>query len=285
MELRARKAGTATITVVATDFEGESLTKTFTVTVISWVNAAPASTSVNLPAALTLTGANRLKSTELAAKTVKVDLGLHFTDTNVSSISQNDTLSFSTASSDKDVATASLTSTNNAAIPYEYNVSVMPVGPGTTVITLIATDSFGEVNTGTPKTFSVQVNNKPNTYGPNADSTGDARMTLVGYQGFMNMDVRDDNNTTGNTIDLDNYFSDADTADTTLTCDFVTSESSKAAADKIALVTVDTSDNSLGVDPQHIGTMTATVWCSDSFEESDRVTVTIEVDRGASIHS
>lgn len=279
--LRARKVGTAEITVVATDAEGLTKTEMFTVTVIGWTNDAPSSTATALPADLTNLGlaASRLKSTAMDAKTVKVDLGEHFADDNVADLSENDTLTFSAKTSNDKVAMASVTPTGNKAVPYEHNVVVTPVGSGTATITLIAKDSFGVENTGDPKTFNVRVNHRPMPYGAQAEE--EDRTTLGKYEGFMNLDATAAAGTALALVDTNaGYFSDMDTDDT-LTCAFRTSESGVATADKTALVTMNA--NALSVDPQNIGSMTIDVWCSDTFEESEIATVRVEVDRGASI--
>ena len=192
--------------------------------------------------------------------TVLVDLNLHFTDANETPTG-TETLEFDAMSSDMEVATVSLMRTGNAAVPREHNVMVTAVGPGTATITLIATDSFGKANEGTAKTFDVQVNNRP--------AAGD----LADYMGFMNMAVLDDVS-----IDLDDYFTDADTNDD-LTCHFLTDEHLTDAADRTAGVAV-TDDNMLTVTAQKIGMMDIEVWCADDFQESDRATVSVEVDRG-----
>jgi hypothetical protein len=272
--IEARAAGTATITIVATDASGMSNTQTFMVTVFE-NNAAPISTSTDLPEGLTmLTGADRLHSVGAKSMTtVKVDLNAHFTDEDETATG-TDTLTFKATSSDMKVATVILTPTGNAALPREHNVMVVAVGPGTpgtpVVITLIATDSFGRE---AMKTFSVQVNNRPDAQGAQATP-----LKLADYKGYMRMAIGDKPDKIELDSDTTGYFSDKDVNDM-LTCDFLTSQHNVAKTMRTAVVMV--ANNMLEVTAQKIGTMTIDVWCSDGLEDSDKVTVTVEVDRGA----
>jgi hypothetical protein len=271
--IKAVAAGTATITIVATDASGMSNTQTFMVTVFA-DNAPPIeTTSVPLPPELTLTGANRLHTVGAKSmKTVKVDLNKHFTDADETATG-TDTLTFKATSDDATVATVTLTPTGNAALPREHNVMVAAVGPGMAEITLTATDSFGKANEGNAKTFSVQVNNRPDAQGAQATPLKLADNTdLMGLAvgGFVD-------------IDLDDFFSDKDTNPTdTIGCDFLTSQHNVAETMRTAKVMKVAGDATMiKVTGQKIGTMTIDVWCSDSYEDSDRATIMVAVDRGA----
>ena len=265
--LHARAAGVATITVVATDASGMTNTQTFMVTVFAG-NAAPTMTSV-LPT--DLTDLNRLKSSG-DMKTVKLDLDTHFMDVNESATG-TDMMTFTAATSKPKVATVSLTSTRNAVVPREHNVTIMSVGPGEATITLKATDTFGR---SAEQTFMVMVNNRPDAQGAQ-----ETPLTLSGYMEFMKLAA---SAAVGTTPPLDlvddggGYFSDKDMD--ALTCHFLSSQHAVAKADRVADVSIAAMDM-LSVDPKNVGTMTIDVWCSDGLEDSDKATVTVEVDRGA----
>jgi hypothetical protein len=263
--IHAREAGLATITIVATDASGMSNTQTFMVTVFA-MNMAPTMTGM-LPPDLTNLGqaANRLKSSG-DMKTVKLDLDTYFSDENESATG-TDMMTFTAVTNNPKIATVSLTSTGNAVLPREHSVTIMSVGPGEATITLKATDTFGRSDS---HTFMVMVNNRPAAQGAQ-----ETPLTLSGYMGFMNLTA---SASVGMPLDLGDYFSDEDTG-VSLTCHFLSSQHAVAVADRVAKVSIN--QDMLSVDPENVGTMTIDVWCSDGLEDSDKVTVTVEVDRGA----
>ena len=255
--IRGRTAGTATITVVATDASGMSTMRTFMVTVYD-TNSSPAIQGSD-PA--DLTAADRLKVGAPAEK-VTIDFGAHFTDTDVADRAKDDTWKLTAETSDATILTVTYSLTDKPDMPDEVEVMITAVGPGMAMVILKATDSFGE---SAMKDFDVQVNNRPD-----AQSAAD-------YMGFMEMAVGD-----AVPIDLDGddgYFSDEDAGDS-LTCEFRTNQHNVAEDMRTATVELDT-QNQLTVTAKKIGTMTMEVWCSDSFEDSDRVTFSVDVDRGA----
>ena len=141
-------AGTAKITVTASDNRGETATQTFSVTV---PNVAPERVG---------TIANRTLNTN---STTTVNVKNHFKDRN------NDTLSYTASSSNTSVATASVSGSV---------ISSQSAGPaGTAKITVTASDNRGETAT---QTFSVTVPNvAPERVGTIANRTLNTNSTTT----------------------------------------------------------------------------------------------------------
>ena len=277
--IHARKAGTAMISVKATDAVGLSTTETFMVTVIA-ANDAPEANADAIPEVTgdnILTGASRLKVG--AVKKVKIDYAAHFADddiTGTNARADDDSWTLTARAIDDKVIMVSAMLTGAAGKPDEVEITITAVGGGSTMVEMKATDSFGKSAT---KTFDVQVNHRPQPYGAQEEEAD--RTTLGKYEGFMNLDA---SSTTAVTLPLfatdAGYFSDGDSGDTQ-TCSFLSSQHSVAAADRVAAVSM--SANTLSVTPQKIGTMTIDVWCNDGYEDSEMARAMVEVDRGASI--
>ena len=155
----------------------------------------------------------------LGGSTVTIDASLYFTDTDV------ETLSYTAASSDTAVATLSVSGAS---------VTVNHVGAGTATITVTATDSGGLTAT---QSFSVTV-------------TANQSPTVVTIPAQV---VANGNGT--RSLDLDNYFSDADGQM------LVYSASSSDVG--IALVSLSTAN--LTITGVSNGTATVTVTATDTF--------------------
>ena len=246
--IRGRSEGTATITVTATDADGLTSSWDFVVTVVS-INRAPTINS-NLtafpgtdPAAedyghfVGLDNARRFKYEDIASgvtKTLKIDLATMFADLDRvidAGRHTGDPWTFKAISTDEEVVTVELESTNNPEKHDEYNVIVTPVESGDAMIYFVVTDSFGESFGGeTPATddddalitntfFSVRVNHVPEAQGGQETDplTLGAIKTYINRpvgEALPNLDLLD----TGNT-GAAAYFSDDDVGDT-LACRF-----------------------------------------------------------------
>ena len=263
--IQSRAVGMATLTVKATNAEGMSTTETFTVTVID-MNTAPEAQG-SAPDAIT--GADRLKVGD--SKTVKIDYGLHFHDPDISDRTKGDTWVLTAESSDTSIFTLTHVLTGAVGKPDEVQIVLTAVAGGTAMVEMKATDSFDR---SAAKMFEVQVNHKPQPYGAQTQEAD--RTTLGEYMGFMDLSAAGGTETLELVASGAGYFSDMDNDDT-LTCSFITSQHNIDAADRVAIVSM--SGSTLSVDPQKIGTMTIDAWCSDSFEDSERARVTVEVDR------
>ena len=231
-------------------------------------------------------------------------IGDYFDDVNLGSTAQNDVLKLTAVyvdgtadvmlvegaipagvtivDEDEAVATATVSrSTWDGNSNAKFTVTVTPKKAGSQSILIVATDLAG---LKAIQQIKVRVNHKPQAYSDHPMEKD--RETLATYKGFMNLNVAA-GVTPSDGLALfaagAGYFSDKDGSDDTYTCDFRTSEGRVATADKTAIVAM--TSNALSVNPQNIGTMTITVWCNDGYEDSDEVTVPVEVDRGASIAS
>ena len=263
--IQSRAVGVATITVRATNAKGLSTTETFTVTVID-MNTAP-ETRGSAPD--DITGTNRLKIGD--SKTVKIDYGLHFHDPDISDRTKDDMWVLTAESSDTSILTLTHALTGAVGKPDEVEVVLTAVGAGTAMVEMKATDSFDR---SAEKMFEVQVNHRPQPYGAQTEEAD--RTTLGEYMGFMDLSAAGGAEALELVASGAGYFSDMDSEDA-LTCSFITSQHDIDPADRVAIVSV--SGTTLSVDPQKVGTMTVDAWCSDSFEDSERARVTVEVDR------
>ncbi len=133
-------AGTATITVTATDIAGQTAEQTFSISVTN-----PAPTTVGTIADITDLVAN--------GSPQAVNVASNFSDT--------DDLTFSAISHDINIATV--------GVANDSEVTVTPLAAGTATITVTATDIAGQT---AEQTFSVSVTNPaPTTVGTIADIT------------------------------------------------------------------------------------------------------------------
>ncbi|EFM09449.1 S-layer domain protein [Paenibacillus curdlanolyticus YK9] len=165
-------AGTATITLTATDTHGAAEDAVFTVT----VNAAPSSsnhkpTVIQAPSAQTLT---------VGGSDFTLDAANVFSD------SDGDALTFTAASSDAGTALASVSGTQ---------LTVHGAAAGTATITLTATDTHGAAEDAV---FTVTVNAAPSSpnHKPTVIQAPSAQTLTVGGSDF--------------TLDVANVFSDSD---------------------------------------------------------------------------
>ena len=166
----------------------------------------------------------------LGASNVTIEASLYFTDDDV------DTLTYTATSSDTAVATLSVSS---AA------VTVNHVGAGTATITVTATDAGGLTAT---QSFSVTV-------------TANQAPTVVTIPAQV---VANDGT---RTLDLDNYFSDADEQPLIYT----------ATSSNTGIATVSLSTSNLTITGVDNGTATITVTASDSFVSvSQTISVTVQ---------
>ena len=303
--LHARATGSVTITVTATDFAGETKEWTFEVTVVTAANVAPTAVLTSFPGDdvdgnvyrdfATRGNARRFKSTDREPVRWKIDLGTMFSDTDVQRDARTtgDRWTFDVDSTDKDVVTVMLESTNNPEKPDEYNVVITPVGSGDATVWFKVTDLFG-ATAGTAETdvtsFPVRVNNRPMAQGSQETPwmLNDAMNEVVAE--VRNMVASTTTATlirvapiASPTTDAERgFFSDKDEGDA-LRCRF------SLGGDEAAAITWSTDREVLSVIPSKRGTRTVDVWCYDQvgtedFERSDTMRLTVTVTADGSRH-
>ncbi|MDE0340212.1 MAG: hypothetical protein OXI80_21250 [Caldilineaceae bacterium] len=317
--VRALKVGSADITVYATDVSGAKMSWTFTVTVVGIDNTVPTAATVTFPgddsegnpyrSFVGLNGAGRFKSTDTAPKSLKIDLGTLFQDTDIQGTSaqraNGDSWMFEAVSSDKKVVTVEVRRTGNSAKPDEHNVVITPVRPGTATIHFKVTDSFGATaDTSASATFSVRVNHRPKDEGAEASNPGTLAKLSEKYEDLSQKGAFGDVRETDGTDVTDahevsivsagaGYFSDED--GDTLTCRFNTrgvdifpDVTGDSPVDYPVWDTTDALQLNLsaaeGTDFKMQGTAHVDVWCNDGFEDSPTATLTVEVTSEGSIH-
>ena len=248
--LRGRKAGSAMITVTATDEDGLDEDWTFMVTVAT-ANAGPTVVATAFPGTSIAEADNadyfkfvrignqeRFKSTDTAPRRLKIKLGADagatngiFNDVNVHQRASGDSWEFDVHSTDDEVVTATLEPTG---VIDEYNVVITPQGSGIARIYFTVEDSFGETAGGTDSTetvgditaaatdglvdntsFLVRVNHKPVPY----SGDGDDRNSLSTETQWRNLVAAGDTafatgvdlvDDTTTADDAEGYFSDED---------------------------------------------------------------------------
>ena len=166
----------------------------------------------------------------LGASSVTIDASLYFSDAN------GDALTHTATSSDTAVATISL---------LDPAVTVNHVGVGTTTITITATDPGGLSATQT-FTVTVTANSAP-TVVPIPTQTAPVGGSAI-------------------TVNLDNYFSDADEQPLVYT----------ATSSNTGIATVSMSSSNLSITGKALGTATITVTADDSFTTTTQ-TITVNV--------
>ena len=269
--LRGRKAGTAMITITATDEDKLVDTWTVMVTVASAntppsvatsgteIDAAPgtaATDGTEFPGGVTPAGTDNhryhdfailadtgrfLSTGGNAVKKLKVDLATLFIDPDVESNQRTtgDKWKFSAKSNNKDVVTAHLEPTNNVRKPDEHNVVITRVGSGEATITLEVTDSFDKSDT---QEFDVRVNHAPMDQGGQDDpkTLEDATDPDIAQFRKLSDNVAAIANIS---INLTDYFSDKDTDDV-LWC---FGDKRGAVTDQLNVVITNTGDRALTV--------------------------------------
>ena len=191
--------------------------------------------------------------------------------------------------------------------PEEYYVVITPVGPGTATVHFTLTDSFGVKAgaVGAPG-FSVTVNSRPKAEGSQATTPQTLEMLSKRYNdlalrsGFNTVKQEDETTDQENAhlisllADDGGYFSDADSANTSMTCRFEvggakifqTGYPTWGQANQLRLAhSEDNADNQGGDALKAIGTGYVDVWCKDADgESSPKGRLTITVTSTGSIH-
>ena len=297
--IRGRKAGTATVTITATDDEGQEATWEIMVTVATSNTAPVVDPDITFPDAttpetdtlfgskfVTLSTTSRLKSTATSWKE-KLDLGLMFEDPDVEENKRTtgDSWTLEAFSTKTDVVTVALESTNNSAKPDEYYVKLTALKSGNAVIWFKATDSFG-MSAGAKDAdnahFDVKVNDRPSTQGsqktpwmlndPTNTEVAKFRGMVISDEATeirlapaddVAADPADSPAETAAEMIARGFFSDKDYDD--IRCRYVENDADgdKSVAEIAWGADAGEDRQVLSVTPERLGTMTVDVWCHD----------------------
>ena len=173
--IRGRKAGTATVTIMASSDSGQTVSWPIAVKVVATANNGPNVVSLGFPGTaiedtnsyyrfVRIGNQERFKSTDMAPRKLKIKLGADSAGTPTSGIfhdpdvhlrTSEDEWEFSVESTNKEVVMAELEPTGKAD---EYYVVITPKGSGKARIYFMVEDSFGAKAGGKDTSESATIN-------------------------------------------------------------------------------------------------------------------------------